>query len=346
MGNRVLKKAVNFGKDVPQYGPLDKLINAAMHPETSNEKLVALWCNALGDRELDIERLRQCIHDRDLIPVRKPLCDGKCRVTSKRIVRDRLQNIVLGRQDFGGFLVDVADTLLSEEASRLGTIFDIPQEPTADQAADYLEWVWSAVDQQNAFHVRNEVVKAWRIVAAESSVWHKIKAIRENGKMQLFCRQPGAYHGKWLPLPSNEPEPVWNDDPAKAACLRENDGIWLEAWISRKNDINVDKLIVDKLIVDNLIELLGISRLSDETRFKLQIDCSDNNRPMEEQTQRLRYITQAICSYRRDEEEDEPSIIELTLHSTESITRTFSIDDKEQSRDDLDATWDGNNSIG
>lgn len=42
-GLEPLREAVNFGKDVPQYGPLDKLINAAMHPETSNQRMVDLW---------------------------------------------------------------------------------------------------------------------------------------------------------------------------------------------------------------------------------------------------------------------------------------------------------------
>ncbi|QQS52904.1 MAG: DUF3883 domain-containing protein [Candidatus Competibacteraceae bacterium] len=332
-GLEPLREAVNFGKDVRQYGPLDRLINAVKHSETSNEILVDLWREILNDTQLDVERLKKNARKHDLIPVKNPCCDGKTRIGSTRLLSG---NSSQGQFDFKGFLVAVADTLLADLATKLVEILEIPERTTADQATDYLEWVWSAVAQQNAFHVQKQVVSAWRIVADEPSVWPKIKAIREGGKMQLFCRQPGVYHGKWLPLPSTNPEPVWNDAPEKAACLRDNDSICLEAWIFKKKDINVN----------NLIGLLGISRLSDGQRFSLNVDIYGNKSSLSEQTQRLRLITKAIINaHGQDEEEDELSTTELTLYSVQSISRTFSIDGREPNEDNLDARWDGDKSM-
>ncbi len=330
-----LAKAVNieFGQAVQKSGSLEKLISAAKRPGTIDTSLITLWNDVLSDKNIDFNLLRECTHDLDLIPVEQPRCDGKNRISLKRLIMGPMDtNPSSSKEDFGEFLATVADTLLADWADLLQKIFQIPENPTADQAVDYLEWVWA---QQRAVEVQKAVVSAWCIIVAESSVWPRIQECRERELMKLFCRQPGVYHGKWLPLPSTNPEPVWNDAPDKAACLRDNDGIWLEAWISKKKDINID----------DLIKLLGISRLSNDQRFILNVDISGDKRIMSEETQRLGLITQAIHAHRQDEEEDELFTTELTLYSVQSIKRTFSIDNVKRSKDDLDATWDGGKSM-
>jgi hypothetical protein len=73
--------------------------------------------------------------------------------------------------------------------------------------------------------------------------------------------------------------------------LHATDGIWLEAWISRrKHDFNVD----------DLLKLLDISRLSDD-RFHLAVHHS-GGKPMPEETDRLHQITQAVRALREEDD--------------------------------------------
>ena len=316
-GLEPLAAVVNFGEAVPRPGPLAVLLGASQRPEISDRALVPLWHDVLGDDDLDVKLLRDRASVLELIPVSNPRRDGKRRITSKRLV-------VAGNYDFGGFLAAVADTLLADRANRLLELLDIPKQPIAYQAVDYLEWVWA----QEPPDVEDAVVSAWRTIVAEPSEWPQIRKHLERGAVKLFCRQPGVRRGAWLQLPSAHPrEPVWNDAPDKAACLHATDGIWLEAWISRrKHDFNVD----------DLLKLLDISRLSDD-RFHLAVHHS-GGKPMPEETERLHQITQAVRALR---EEEDLLTTDLVLRSVQSINRTFRIGDADPRVEQLDATWDG-----
>ncbi len=306
---------------------MERLIGAAKRTGTTNEKLVTLWHDVLNDNKLDNERLKTNDNLLDLIPLKTPCCDGKDRISSKRLIQGTSSDRPWGKKYFGGFLSYVADTLLVDHANRLVKLFDISQKPTADQAADYLEWVWA---QQKTVDVREDVVDAWRIIIAEPSVWLRMEKCRERGDMKLFCRQPRASDGNWLSLLSTHPyEPVWNDDPKKAACLWEIDGIWPEIWISRE-DINIDD-------VNKLLNLLGIRRLSDNNNFKLEINHGSGDL-MQDETGRLCRIIKAISVHRKTREgQDDLFVTNLNLYSTNFIKRTFQIGDKEPRIEELDA---------
>lgn len=180
-GLEPLAAVVNFGEAVPRPGPLAVLLGASQRPEISDRALVTLWHDVLGDDDLDVKLLRDRASVLELIPVSNPRRDGKRRITSKRLV-------VAGNYDFGGFLAAVADTLLADRANRLAELLDIPKQPIAYQAVDYLEWVWA----QEPPDVEDAVVSAWRTIVAEPSEWPQIRKHLERGAVKLFCRQPGG----------------------------------------------------------------------------------------------------------------------------------------------------------
>ena len=312
-----LVDVLKFGAAVPRPGPLAVLVRAAEKPETTDEVLAALWLDVIRDDKLDVAVLREKARVIDMLPVKVARRDGKRRVASSRLVK-------AGNADFGGFLCALADTLLGDHAARLGELLVVPERPTATQAATYLEWVWSNEPPD----VEDAVVTAWRAVAAEPAVWPAIRASRDAGAMKLFCRQPTARRGEWLRLPSVSPrEPVWNDAPVKAACLRPTDGLWPEAWLARR---------AADLDVDAVLALSGLGRLSDE-RFLLAVNRSGDEE-MPSETSRLRKVLAAIRAIHEGESLPPGNLLMRRAHS---IERTFRVGDGPARVEQLDASWDG-----
>ena len=321
VGLAPLAEALQFGSAVPRPGPLAELVRAAERPHASNETLRLLWIEVLGDEDLDVALLRERARVLDMVPVATDRRDGKSRVTASRLVKT-------GNADFGGFLCGLAETLLPDHAPRLAELLEVPERPTAAQALKYLEWVWTNEPPE----VEEAVVAAWRAVVSDRQEWPAIRGFRTDGRMKLFCRPPGARRGEWLKLPSVSPrEPVWNDAPDKASCLRPTDGLWPEAWISRRSP---------EIDVDAFLELSGLGRLSG-SRFLLVWNRSGDD-AMPDETARLQKILSAI---RAIHDGDSPPPGDLVMRCAHSIERTFRVGTGVARVEQRDASWDGDRTM-
>jgi hypothetical protein len=105
----------------------------------------------------------------------------------------------------------------------------------------------------------------------------------------------------------------------------------LESWISRRQQ---------DLDVEALLSLLGISRLSGG-RFSLEVKRKGDD-PMPEETARLRKLIRAVEAIH---EGDAPLETNLVLRCSNSIQRTFRVDAADPRIEQLDAVWEGHESM-
>lgn len=159
---------IKFGTRIPKAGPMQKLqIQGAFLQTSELAEVIEEILNE--DDPDDIEPLKRILESKALIPVPlgTNLLDGSKRVPFSRIVK----KVGAGFRSNLGWVISVSDLKSDVNVLKifelLEDVYEFPQRTTANQAIDFLEWVW--MQKPDAESVRRFLPFAYAYINEEIS---------------------------------------------------------------------------------------------------------------------------------------------------------------------------------